>query len=169
MPKKSTPAIDPDLQPDPEALTPEQAFREADELFWGTKKLKPSKRRAQYAAQALGNRLLCGTANIQQVGNITDEESGEERPRYNLYEGLFIDAVCMVYLCICPESDVILAARKPEAVIDKALTWGEREGIDFGSPKFEEAQQIYWRIFEQMYASQFEMARTAGAPDSGNE
>jgi hypothetical protein len=156
--------IDPDLQPDPEQLakmTPEVAFRESEELFWKDRKLSPSRRRAQYAAQALGNRLLCGVANIQEVGKVIDPATGEEKPRYNLYDGLFVDVVAMLYLCQCPASEVLMAARKPDAILDKALAWGEAEGISFGSPAFDEAQVLYWRIFEQLSASQFELDSSA--------
>jgi hypothetical protein len=131
--------------PDPEQLRdilsdPNRAFLSAEGLIFLGEELKEFSAPRQIAAQALGNRLLSG--------RVTREQDG-------MYDGMYADAVCAIYLCRCPKSDVLLAVRRPEKVLEKAMDWAQESQILLGTPAFEEACEAYGRIFEALEASQF--------------
>jgi hypothetical protein len=144
--------------PDPEALAelpaPDVAFAKSDGHTFRGQPLKPFAVRRQFAAQAMGNRLLCGRVALDETG---------------AYDGMFMDVLTVIYLCQCPESDVHLAVRKPDKVVEKALAWGEAEGMAIGSPAFNEACEIYGAIMAELHASQFETAGDGegGGPKNG--
>jgi hypothetical protein len=151
-------------RPDPEspearkALTPEAAFTESAAMYFRGQLLKPSRKRVEYAAQALGNRVLCGTANLSDGA---------------LYEGFLVDVVVMMYLCTCPASEVMKAVRMPDKVLEQALEWGDLNEISLGSEAWDEAVGNYWSIFEQINKSRFKVEppeRKPGdpAPPEGN-
>lgn len=144
--------IDPESPEARASLSAEDAFQQSGELYFRGSldkpvKLQPSKQRAEYAAQSLGNKLLSGAANIQDGA---------------LYDGFLHDLVCMIYLCVCPASEVMLAHRKPADITEKAFNWADKHGICPGGPHFEEAATLYWRIFEQINASRFKLAPARG-------
>lgn len=138
--------MDPNETPDPEALAempaPDAAFAMSDGHTFRGQPLKPFSIRRQFAAQAMGNRLLCGRVTLDETG---------------AYDGMFVDVLALLYLCQCPESDVHLAIRKPDKVIEKALAWGEVEGLGISSPDFAEACTIYGNIMRELHASDFDI------------
>jgi len=136
-------------QPDPENLTAEQAFQQSGEMHFQGELLRPSRKRCEYAAQALGNRVLCGTANI--TPGMT-----------SLYEGFLTDVIVMLYLCRCNASEVLQAHRKPDHILEAALTWGDERGISQGSEAFAEAANLYWDIFAQIQAGRFKVKAKEG-------
>ncbi len=146
-----------DELPDPEALgsEPDTAFSESAEMIFLGKLLKPSRRRVEYAAQALGNKVLSGRANFEMGG---------------LYDGFTTDMICMLYLCICPESEVMLCHRKPDKVMALALAWGDENEIGMGLPAYEQGSEFYWKILEQINKSAFRIKEAPGGSSGpGNE
>lgn len=143
--------------PDPETLADlppaDRAFAASDGHTFRGAPLKPFSVRRQFAAQAMGNRLLCGRVGLDEGG---------------AYDGMFVDVVALLYLCQCPESDVHLAARKPDKVLDKALAWGEASGLSVGSPAFLEACEIYAAILGELHQSQFDVPGSPGDPAPKN-
>ena len=146
-----------DEQPDPEAVgsEPDAAFSESAEMIFLGTLLKPSRRRVEYAAQALGNKVLSGRANFEMGG---------------LYDGFTADMICMLYLCICAESEVMLCHTKPERFLSLALAWGEENAIGMGLPAYEKGSELYWKILEQINKSAFRIKETPGGSSGpGNE
>jgi len=139
-----------DIEPENLSALPGEAnaaFLDSDTLSFLGEPLKGFSARRQIAAQAIGNRLLSGC--------VTRERDG-------MYDGMFADVIGVIYLCRCPESDVHLAVRRPEKVLEKALSWADEMQIGIGTPAFEEACEIFGRIIAALEASQFRIKTPAG-------
>jgi hypothetical protein len=166
-----------DFTPDPEhaLAAPDQNFAAGDSLTFLGEPLKGFSIRRQFAAQACGNRLLCGRAQLDRVpctcgGNEpTCELCGGTGERSGAYDGMFIDVAVLIYLCRCPLSEVQLASRRPNTVVDNALAWAEEAGMNIGSEVFNEACQIYAAIMQQLQDAQFKVTKVregAGAKNA---
>jgi hypothetical protein len=135
---------------DPENLSaaitaPDRAFLDSEAITFQGEELAPFSPPRQIAAQALGNRILSGRIAREQDG---------------LYDGMFFDVICLLYLCRGPKSEVLLATRKPEKISDKAMEWADSAGISVGSEAFAEACEVYGRIFASLEAAQFRIKET---------
>lgn len=133
--------------PDPENIIAFPAHERAylnsgDREFLGHQ-LRPFSIRRQAAAQAMGNRVLSGRVSGAEQGG--------------MYDGMLSDVIGVIYLCQCAESDVFLAIRKPDAVIEKAFAWAEQVGICIGSEPFNAACEIFSDIIRSIEASQFQI------------
>lgn len=136
-----------DHAPDPENATPDSDFiGSASHVFQG-ELLEPFSIRRQFAAQALGHKLLSGRANLADGG---------------AYDGFYLDVAMVIYLCRCPKSELHLACRKPEDVREKVLAWAEAVKMAPGSPVFTEASEIYTAIFEEVTRAQFKVEEPEG-------
>lgn len=126
---------------DPETITAPDRAAIATYTFLG-KPLAPFSIDRQYAAQALGNRLLCGTAELTEGGT---------------YPGHVFDVVALLFLCASPESVSMLAMRKPDQVRAQAMAWAQENAISFGSAAMREASEIYAGILGDLQESQFDI------------
>lgn len=136
--------------PDPETLTSDQVYTTADGHTFQGRRLEPFSIRRQYAAQSLGNKLLCGGVSMPENGGA--------------YEGMFTDVVALLHLCLSAPSESMLAMRKPEHVLAHALDWAERIGLNIGSPAFREATKVYGDIIRELLAAQFTVEEKEDAP-----
>jgi hypothetical protein len=139
-----------DFTPDPENITLESAdlsYLKADGFTFQGEQLKAFSITRQFAAQALGNKILSGTA---------------QRDGRGAYYGMFIDVAALIFLCQCPNSDVLLAVRRPEKVMEKVLDWAETVKLTFGSPSFEQACEIFGEVMASVIDSQFKVQEKEG-------
>ncbi len=136
-----------ELTPDPESISAQDlAFVQSEATAFQGQILHPFSPMRRNAAQALGNRLFCGTAavNEQDIG---------------LYPGAMVDAVVALYLCSAPKSEVLIALRKPDIVHARAMEWGEERNIAVGTPTGTEALEVYGDMLRQIAESQFDVER----------
>jgi hypothetical protein len=77
---------------------------------------------------------------------------------------MLLDVACLLYLCVCPKSEVMLAMRKPADVQERALAWAEEMGIGLGSERFAEACGVYAQILGELQDAQFTVE---GGPGGG--
>lgn len=140
--------------PDPENISTQTpaniAFIGSDGLYFKDEKLHPSRRRVNFAAQALGNRILSGS--VEMSGN-------------GIYDGFFIDLACLLYICRAPSKEVDLCYSQPRKVRERAIDWAEGNGLYMGGENFEKGVELYWKIFEQLEASMFAVNSSAGGGD----
>jgi hypothetical protein len=113
-----------------------QAYAQSDAHFFCSKPLKPFSPKHQMAAQAIGLRLWSLTPEEIAAATLTRTVEGREVTSF-VYDGLYFDAVLIVYLCQCPDSDVARAMRLPGEIRAKVLQWAEDEKITLNSSKFE--------------------------------
>jgi hypothetical protein len=142
--------------PDPENIIPfsnpaDQAFVQADNFEFLGEPLQPFSVRRQLAAQAIGNRLLSG--------RIVEDQAG-------LYDGQLADAIGVIYLCRCPVSELFLALRKPDTVLENSLVWAESRGIHSNSQAMLEALSVYTQIIKALKDAQFSVVENSseGSP-----
>jgi hypothetical protein len=126
--------------------------------------LAPFSIRRQIAAQALGNRLLCGRARMEPpqpcprcAGQLDPQcpscaGTGE---RHGTYDGQFADVIGLLHLCAAPDAESLRAVRDPVAVFDAAFAWAERERITLGSPRYIEACTVFFAILSDLQRAQF--------------
>lgn len=133
--------------PDPESMSPQDAaFLESEANEFLGEPLQAFSAMRRNAAQALGNRLFCGTAQVE------GDDAG-------LYPGAMADAVIVLYLCSCPKIEVLRALRKPEEIHAKAMDWADEREIAVGTAAGAEALEVYGGILQQISGSQFEVER----------
>jgi hypothetical protein len=114
--------------------------------------LQPFSVGRQIAAQALGHRLLCARARLDEGG---------------IYDGMFADVIWMLYLCTRDKAASVLAVSQPEKVRAAAIEWAEATQIFLGSSAYHEAARIHWEILAELQAAQFDPGAKAGG-DSPN-
>ena len=137
----------------------DRAFLDAipDQYLGAT--LHPFSMHRQLAAQALGNRILCGRVS-------TVDDSG-------FYDGLYIDVIALMYLCSSPVSESITATRRPERIIERAMNWAEQKKIHLGSDAWTDALVIYWLQIDAVNRSAFAVRSAKGSDPhssaSGND
>jgi hypothetical protein len=118
----------------------DQAFTRAAAPLWDGKLLKPLSARRLIAAQSCGLRIF----------KISASPTGEDP---GLYDGIFWDAVIVVYLCTAPDSESLRAVRDPGSVSARALAWAEEQEIGPASPRFAELIQIFGEMIEEIMTS----------------
>lgn len=174
-----------------DALPPAAAaFLGSDAHTFAGKPLEPFSIRRQYAAQAMGNRLLGGKARFddpvpcRRCGgpqfhvNARTGEAATAVPNcpacggtgqiHGSYDGMFSDVAALLYLCTCPKAEVLAAFSSPAAVLDRALDWAERQQIAIGSARHAEACAVYHAILADLQRSQFTVGDGGGAePPNG--
>ncbi len=163
---------------DPEQITatgPDANFAASEERTFRGEPLKPFSVRRQFAAQAMGNKLLSGRVRLEFVecdcGGIPEcklcDGTGEHA---TAYDGMFIDVAQVLYLCRCLQSEVLLASRRPETVLASVLGWAEEVGMCLGSESFEQACEVFVDIMRELKESQFKITKTPpGGSGSKNE
>jgi hypothetical protein len=78
----------------------------------------------QASAQRMGMRF----------GRIPTDEV-ESLKASGIYDGIFADAVIVVWLCLQPQTKVLRAYRLPDEALTEAMTWAENNGIAYPSEK----------------------------------
>jgi hypothetical protein len=126
-----------ELQPNPEDLNLQE---EQNDIFLQSLVLNEFKGKAlepfcyvrEQAAIALGLRFF----------SLTPSEI-EELLATNSYKGINIDALLVLWLCLQPKSEVMKAIRLPSQAFEKVISFGEKEGINVGTPEFTFASQLF--------------------------
>jgi hypothetical protein len=147
------------------------AFVESEAHTLFGRPLAPFSIRRQIAAQALGNRLLCGRARMEppmpcpRCAPRRDpacpvcEGTGE---RHGTYDGQFADVVGILYLCVAPDAESLRAVRDPVAVFDAAFAWAERESMTLGSRRYLEACKVFFDLLSDLQRAQFTVEGAEG-------
>ena len=112
-------------------------------------KLQPFNTHRQVAAQKLGMEFF-------NMG----EEALEEFQERETYNGIFQDAVIVVYLCAHPVSLAKKALRVPAKVMGEALNWAEKAGVLVGNEKHGELIAAFGDIIGDIIASVAEIDQT---------
>ena len=151
------------------------AFVESDAHTLFGRPLAPFSIRRQIAAQALGNRLLCGRARMEPPQPCTRCAARRDPAcpacagtgeRHGTYDGQFADVIGLLYLCTAPDTESLRAVRDPAAVLDAALGWAERERLTLGSPRYLEACAVFFALLSDLQRAQFAVE---GAEEGGDE
>lgn len=160
---------------DDEAPAPsERAFTHSIARTFRGLPLQPFAVRRQIAAQALGNRVLCGTARLEpaQPCRTCVGAPAPSCPNchgsgfiFPAYPGMFADIVATLFLCLrtSTRETVNLALTDPDAVRELALQWSEAGQLILGSAAYQEASRVYWEILEELSASRFAHGEPGGA------
>lgn len=109
----------------------------------------------QIAAQKLGMEFF----------NMGEEALSEFQDR-GTYNGIFMDAVIVVYLCINPISTAKKSLRIPSQIQSDALSWAEKNGIQVGSENHAELIETFGEILGDIMESVSEID-TAGLSEGG--
>lgn len=110
----------------------------------------------QIAAQKLGMEFF----------NMGEEAIAEFQERQT-YNGIFLDATLVVFLCTQPHSVAKKALRAPTTVRDAALSWASRLGISAGGEKHAHLIEAFGNILNDLMVSASEIDET-GLPDGEN-
>lgn len=140
------------LDPQDEAFLKSQSG--SKELSFGGPQDKPTAIAAfnthrQVAAQKLGMEFF-------NMG----EEALEEFQERETYNGIFQDAVIVVYLCVHPLSVAKKALRVPAKVMGEALTWAESCDVRVGNTRHAELLSAFGEIIGEIIASVAEIDET---------
>lgn len=103
----------------------------------------------QIAAQKLGMEFF----------NMGEEALEEFRER-ETYNGIFLDAVLVVYLCVSPHSVAKKALRATNAVRDAALNWASRHGVRAGNEKHAALIEAFGNILNDLISSHVDVDET---------
>ena len=131
-------------------VTPTTAFEKSAVLLWKGQVLRPFSGRRLIAAQACGLKIFKLAA--------TDAEA------VSAYDGIFYDAVLTVYLCASPNSESLLAVRRPATVAESALTWADGQDLSPTSPDFADLLALFGQIMQEITASTSEPVPQATDP-----
>jgi len=107
----------------------------------------------QIAAQKLGMEFF----------NMGEEAFAEFRER-ETYNGIFLDAVLVVYLCVNPTSLSLKALRASDTVRKMAINWAEKNGIKVGTARHGELIEQYGNILNDIIESITEVDETGTTP-----
>ena len=77
---------------------------------------------------------------------------------------IFYDAVLTVYLCAAPNSESLLAVRRPAQVAESALLWADGQDLSPTSPDFAELLALFGQIMQEITASTSEPVPQATDP-----
>jgi hypothetical protein len=113
-----------DERPDPENII-ETAFNSSEKPreFLG-KELSNFTSRRVFASQSIGMKLFSlSPAQLASLQAIGTEEGGA------LYEGAFMDAATVVWLCTLKDKDVVRASLSKEWSTEQILDWVDANGI----------------------------------------
>ena len=140
------------LDPQDEAFLKSQSG--SKELSFGGPGGKPTALSAfnthrQVAAQKLGMEFF-------NMG----EEALEEFQERETYNGIFQDAVIVVYLCAHPISVAKKALRVPAKVMGEALTWAENCDVRVGNTRHAELLSAFGDIIGEIISSVAEIDET---------
>lgn len=91
-------------------------------------KLHPFSYYHRLAFMSMGARIFKLTADEIEVLN----DSG-------YYDGIAIDAVVFVWLCLRSGSEATKESRNPSVAFDRALKWGEANKVEVGTQQFQAA------------------------------
>lgn len=138
--------------PDPEELH-EQSFQRAAAPTWDGAVIKPLSARRLIAAQSCGLRVF----------KLASQRMEGEEEEIGIYDGILWDATIVVYLCSAPDSESLLAVRRPEVVSERALKWAEAQKLSPDSPRFAELIETFGRMIEDITSSATEPADDAGS------
>jgi hypothetical protein len=71
-----------------------------------------------------------------------------------MYDGIFADAVIVVWLCLQPQAKVLRAYRLPDEALTEAMNWAEKSGIHYPSDKAGELAALFISIVADVSAVQ---------------
>ena len=154
------------------------AFVESDAHALFGRPILPFSIRRQIAAQALGNRLLCGRARMEPPQPCSRcaarhdpacPSCGGSGERHSTYDGQVADVIGLLYLCTAPDAESLRAVRDPAAVLDTALGWAERERITLGSPRYLEACAVFFALLSDLQRAQFTVEGSEPGDDQGKK
>lgn len=108
------------------------AYLHADALIFRGAALKPFSPRRMAAAQCMGLALW----SLQPADRVAAAKfDADGKLETFAYDGIYLDALKVVYLCTCPNSDTLLATRRPDAVTEKVLAWADEQGVFMDDPE----------------------------------
>lgn len=128
-----------------------KAADETKELPFGGKlggptKIEPFNTHRQIAAQKLGMEFF----------NMGEEAISEFQDR-GTYNGIFLDAVLVVFLCISPLSVSKRALRVSSSVREEAMNWANQNGIRFGNANHGHLVEAFGDIVQEIVESAAEI------------
>ncbi len=130
------------------------------------RKLEPFSIMRQAAAQALGNKLLCGKARLDEPQPCP--HCGGVQPPLTAcpvcegagtictgYDGMFADVAVLLHLCLSGEQQVLDAITSPRDGLAAALAWAESVPLILGSEPYQQACAVYSAILLDLRRSRF--------------
>lgn len=112
----------------------------------GPAKIEPFNTHRQIAAQKLGMEFF----------NMGEEAIAEFQDR-GTYNGIFMDAVLVVYLCVSPLSVSKRALRASSSVREEAMNWADRNGIRFGNDNHGHLVEAFGQVVQEIVDSAAEI------------
>ncbi|MDB4312134.1 hypothetical protein N9937_01760 [bacterium] len=99
----------------------------------------PFSYRRQTALQKIGSGIFKASSYAEH------EDAEGEKTQYLKpdYPGALEDQLMVLYLCTCPDEDIILCRRNPDATARAADRWAEEIGMSFGSEIWEESTNLF--------------------------
>lgn len=88
------------------------------------------------------------------------ETAFEEFRERETYDGIFLDAVLVVYLCVMSRNTALRALRSPTHVRNQALQWAEDNRVRIGSAQHGELLEAFGEILNDIINSVAEVDET---------
>ena len=122
-------------------LTPDIVAMRSQSYEFNGEKLNPFDKRRQVAAESMG--VHCCSPSFYKLADQLSETGS--------YDGMFADAVSIVWLCSQSKAASFKAVRKPSGAVEEAMEWWDENGDNVGSKLYGELMETFGNIIDDVF------------------
>lgn len=130
-----------DFEEENKELTPDVVAMRSQSYEFNGEKLNAFDKTRQVAAESMGVHC-CSPSFYKLADQLTETGS---------YDGMFADAVSIVWLCAQGKHAAFKAVRKPSGAVEEALEWWSNNGGNVGSAIYGELMETFGNIIDDVF------------------